>query len=61
MSQGVLYIGSAIYLTLLVAFVVSLLEEGFGPELVAHTLRRWRKFAVGLAVLAGIVQILTLV
>ncbi len=60
MSQGILYVSALGYLTLLVAFVVSLLEEGLGSTLVRQTMRRWGKFLLGLALLGAIVQVLSL-
>ncbi len=58
--QGALYLSTLGYLTLLVAFVVSLLEEGPGGALLRQTLRRWGKFLLGLVVLGAIVQVLSL-
>lgn len=60
MSQGILYVSALGYLTLLVAFVVSLLEEGLVSALVRQTMRRWGKFLLGLALLGAIVQVLSL-
>ena len=60
MSQGVLYVSALGYLTLLVAFVVSLLEEGFGSALVRQTMRRWGKFLLGLVIMGAIVEVLSL-
>jgi len=60
MSEGLLYIGSGLWLTLLVAFVVSLLELGFCAELWRRTARRWGKFLLGLVILAVVVQALSL-
>lgn len=60
MTQGILYVGALGYLTLLVAFVVSLLEEGLGGALMRQTLRRWGKFLLGLVILGAIVQALSL-
>lgn len=59
MSEGMLYIGSGLWLTLLVAFVVSVLEDGFCGALVKNTARRWGKFLLGLVILAAIVQVLS--
>ena len=61
MSEGMLYVGSALWLTLLVAFVVSLLEDGFCASLAKNTARRWGKFLLGLVILAIVVQVLTVV
>jgi len=59
MTPGPVFLAVGLYLTLLVALVVSLLEERGGKRIWAQTLRRWGKFLLGLAILAIIVQILT--
>jgi len=60
MMPGIPFLAAGLYLTLLVALVVSLLEEGDCKRFWAQTLRRWGKFLLGLAILAIIVEILTL-
>ncbi|MDK2972820.1 MAG: hypothetical protein PWP23_2575 [Candidatus Sumerlaeota bacterium] len=60
MSPGIVFLGSAFYLTLAVALVISLLDVGLTNALTVQTLRRWGKFLLGLAILAMVVQILTL-
>lgn len=60
MTSGLIYIGTAIYLTFLVALVISLLEQGIGKGFWHHTGRRWGKFLLGLVILGITVQILTL-
>ncbi|MEQ8822123.1 MAG: hypothetical protein RLY93_17945 [Sumerlaeia bacterium] len=57
---GPVYILSALYLTLLVSLVISVLEPEWRNKLWKNTLRRWGKFLGGLAILGVIVQILTL-
>lgn len=58
--MGIPFLLSCLYLTLAVAFVVSLLEKGFGGRLMFHTFRRWGKFLLFLAILAILVQVLDL-
>ncbi|MBX3729369.1 MAG: hypothetical protein KF858_09310 [Candidatus Sumerlaeia bacterium] len=60
MKPGIVFLGSAIYLTFLVALVISLLDSGFQNALFVQTLRRWGKFLLGLAILAVVVQVLTM-
>lgn len=60
MTPGIVFLGSAFYLTLAVALVISLLDTGLTNALTVQTLRRWGKFLLGLAILAITVQILTL-
>ena len=57
--MGWIFIVTGIYLTFLVALVISLLDQGLTRELGVHTGRRWGKFLLGLVVLGIIVQILT--
>ena len=61
MSQGFVFVFTALYLTFLVALVVSLLDTQLGKSLPARTLRRWGKFLLGLVILAILVQGITLI
>lgn len=56
---GFVFVGTAIYLTFIVALVVSLLDHATRRDVQRKTLRRWSKFLLGLAVLAIVVQIFT--
>lgn len=56
---GVPFVLSAVYLTLVVSFVISLLESGFCTTTVKQTFRRWGKFLLLLVVLAIVIQVLT--
>jgi energy-coupling factor transporter transmembrane protein EcfT len=56
---GIPFVVSALYLTLTVAFVVTLLERGYSQRLVWKTLRRWGKFLLLLVILGIVIQILT--
>lgn len=58
---GLPFVISLIYLTLLVSFVVSLIDVGFGSALVRKTLHRWGKFLLLLVVLGIVVQVLTFI
>lgn len=60
MKPGIVFLASGLYLTLLVALVISLLEQGIAKGFLAHTARRWGKFLLGLVVLGVVVEILTL-
>lgn len=57
---GVVFVGSAIYLTLVVALVITLLDTRASGTFIPVTLKRWGKMVLGLAVLGTIVQILTM-
>ncbi len=59
MTPGFVFVSTALYLTFLVALVVSLLDQSAWDTLLGRTLRRWGKFLLGLAGLAMVVQILT--
>lgn len=59
-ALGALYLVSALYLTGLVSFTLSLLEEHEGAGLWRATFRRWGKFLLGLVVLGAVVGILSL-
>lgn len=56
---GVPFVMSAVYLTLVVSFVISLLESGFCAITLKQTFRRWGKFLLLLVVLAILIQVLT--
>ncbi len=56
---GTPFLISLIYLTLLVAAVVTVLERGYDQQFVRETVRRWVKFLLLLLALALVVQILT--
>jgi hypothetical protein len=58
---GPVFLTSAIYLTLAMSFVVSLLETGFGPGLWKHTFRRWGKFLLLLVILGIVIEVLTII
>lgn len=58
---GFIFIPTAVSLALVVSFVVTLLELRPGAPLMRPTLRRWGKFLLGLAGLAAVVQVLSLV
>ena len=55
---GLPFLVSLIYLTLLVAAVVTVLERGYDGRFPRETLRRWVKFLLLLGALAAAVQIL---
>lgn len=57
--NGVIFVGTAVYLTLAVAFVLSLADVGFERTLGYHTARRWGKFLLLLVGLGIVVQVLT--
>ena len=59
MMAGIPFLGAAIYCTLAVAFVLTVIEVE-GASLWRHTLRRWVKFLLLLLALAAAVQVLTL-
>jgi hypothetical protein len=59
MMPGFFFALSALYLTLVVALVISLLDTGIRSGFLVRTLKRWGKFLLGLVVLGVIVQILT--
>jgi len=59
MMPGWIFLAAALYMTFLVALVVSLLNEGLERSIIRQTLRRWGKFLLGLVILGIIVQILT--
>jgi hypothetical protein len=59
MKPGWVFLGCGLYLTFLVALVISLLDQGFSKSVWAHTGRRWGKFLLGLVILGIGVQILT--
>jgi hypothetical protein len=59
MMPGFYFALSALYLTLVVALVISLLDTGLRSGFLTRTLKRWGKFLLGLVVLGVIVQILT--
>lgn len=56
---GIPFVLSAVYLTLVVSFVVSLLESGVCAATMKQTFRRWGKFLLLLVVLAIVIQLLT--
>ncbi len=56
---GWVFLTSMVYLTLLVAFVVSLLEFGFEAPLARKTLTRWGKFLLLLGGLGVVIVGLT--
>ena len=61
MLPGIPFLFTALYMTLVVAFVVTLLEVGYGGKgLWWHTFRRWGKFLLLLIALGILVQILTM-
>jgi hypothetical protein len=55
---GPLFVVSALYLSLVVAAMYTLLERDFGPLFWRHTGRRWGKFLLLLVGLAIVVQVL---
>ncbi len=57
---GTPFLVSLIYLTLLVAAVVTVLERGYDERFVRETVRRWVKFLLLLLALAAVVQVLTM-
>lgn len=57
--SGPLFVFSGLYLTLIVALVVSLLDASSWKGLLVQTARRWGKFLLGLVILGFVVQILT--
>ncbi len=58
---GVPFLLSMLYLTLLVSFVISLLELNFCRELTMKTFTRWGKFLLLLVALGVFIQILTVI
>jgi uncharacterized membrane protein len=59
MMAGVLFVLSALYLTLVVSVVISLLDHPVPQTLVRDTIRRWAKFTGGLLALGFVVQVMT--
>ncbi len=53
------FILSLIYLTLLVSFIITLLEQNFSAKLIGKTFRRWGKFLLLLGCLAIFILILS--
>jgi len=53
------FILSAFYLTLVVAFTLTLVERGFSRDILAQSLTRWGKFLLLLVGLGAVVQVLT--
>ncbi len=60
-SAGLMFLVSMIYLTLLLSFVISLIDFGYAPSLIGKTFRRWGKFLLLLGALGVIVVVLTVV
>ena len=60
MSPGIPFVSTAIGASLVVSFVMTLLELNFGPGLAKHTFRRWGKFLLLLGILGIVIQFLTL-
>jgi hypothetical protein len=60
MITGIVFVGTCVYLSLLVSFVHTLNERGYARGIMFHTARRWGKFLLLLVVLGAIVQILTI-
>lgn len=58
-QQGLLLLGSMLYLSGVICFSISLNENSSPRVIVRETVRRWVKFLGLAAVLAGIVQILS--
>jgi len=56
---GLVFVLTAIYLTFVVALVVSLLDHANRRDVQRKTLRRWSKFLLGLAILGIVVQVFT--
>lgn len=61
MTPGFVFVGTALYLTLVVAVVYTLNERGFSRGFAFQTGRRWGKFLLLLVVLGIVTQILTLI
>lgn len=59
MMPGLVFVLTAIYLTFVVALVVSLLDHANRRDVQRKTLRRWSKFLLGLAILGIVVQVFT--
>jgi hypothetical protein len=59
MMPGFYFLLSALYLTLTVALVISLLDTGIKAGFLVRTLKRWAKFLLGLVILGLVVQIFT--
>lgn len=59
MMPGIVFVGSALYLTLVVALVITLLDTRSSGGFIPVTLIRWGKLVGGLAVLGMVVQVLT--
>ena len=57
--RGLAFVVSALYLLLLVAFVMALLEDNIPGPLWKRTLLKWGNFLLLLVVLGIVVQILT--
>ena len=57
---GVLFVASALYLTLAISFVLSLPRAGGRRELARATALLWGKFLAGLAAVALVVALLDL-
>ena len=59
MMPGWIFLGSALYLTLVVALVITLLDTRSAGRFIHITVTRWVKMLGGLVVLGLVVQILT--
>jgi len=57
--NAVPFLSSALYLTLLVSFTISLLASNFDHTLVRQTLRRWGKFLLLLVLLGVVVHLIS--
>lgn len=59
MMPGLVFVGSALYLTLVVALVITLLDPRSTGGFIPVCLTRWGKMLGGLAALGVVVQVLT--
>lgn len=59
MYAGALFVVSAVYLTFIVSFVVTVLERGVAAGAMGKVLHRWGKFLLLLTGLGVFVMILT--
>ena len=57
---GFVFVACALYLTLLVAFTITLLDHPVPRRIGSETLRRWGKLLGGLVVLGIVVQLITI-
>lgn len=55
-EQGILYLSSLLYLTGVICFSISLNENESVGRIVRETVRRWIKFLVFTAIIAGVVH-----